>query len=212
MQSLDPCGPNLAGELVAAAAAAAREGRRWTAAVSPSAVDAGTAAALAAAGGFGPNAHLFVADTRFDAGGRDAAEVRALLNALPLERQRIHLDVAGIADPWRAAAAYEQELRAFFGLAVGDLPRFDVVVLRIATCGNLAGLADDSSALGETSRIAAVNRTTGGGRFVTLTPPVIASACRVLVAACPESAARRPARGIPGRLVDAPNATLLVQQ
>lgn len=201
---------SIVGEIAAAAAAAAAAGRRCAIAVSPSVLDEAVVAALAAQGEFRHPVHVFLADTRFDAGGRDPAEARALLRALPVPRGQLHADVADLADPARAAAAYEQELRAFFGLAVGGLPRFDAVVLRIARCGNLPGLHGGSEALDETSRIVAVNRAQDGARFVTLTPPVIRSAGRVLVAACPESAARRPSQGVAGRLIAAPNATLLL--
>ncbi len=213
MRPMQPDGntrERIVGEIAGAAAAAAAAGRRCAIALSPSVLDAEVLAALAPQAGSWHAVHVFLADTRFDAGGRDPADVQAMLRALPVPRAQLHVDVADHADPARAAAAYEQELRAFFGLVVGALPRFDAVVLRMAPCGNLPGLAGGSDALDETSRLATVNRAPGGARFVTLTPPVIRHAARVLVAACPESAARRPSQGVDGGLIAAANTTLIV--
>lgn len=154
---------------------------------------------------------MFLADTRFDACGGATAEMRELLERLPLRRSQLHLDVADYGDPERAAAAYEQELRAFFGLSIGDLPVFDMVVLRLAASGDVAGLASESHALDETSRLAVANRPRAGGRrFVTLTPPVIQRAGRVFVTHCRSAAIARDTAGIPGRLLSAPNVTLLL--
>lgn len=203
-------GRGVAEEILRAAGTAAALGRPFVIAVSPSAVTPAAVDVLARDGRIGLNTHVFLADTRFDACGSGAAGIRSLLESLPIPRGRLHLDVADSADPVRAAAAYEQELRAFFGLAVGDLPRFDAVVLHMEPCGELASLSARGRAMNETCRLAVAERVRDGvERFVTLTPPVIQRAGRVFVTACAESMRQRPAHGMPGRLVGAPNVTLL---
>ncbi len=202
----------VAEELLRAADRAAALGRQFVIAVSPSAVTPEVVSILAADARLGASTHVFLADTRFDACGSCPGSVRELLETLPVPRSQLHLDVADNVDPVRAAAAYEQELRAFFGLAVGDLPRFDAVVLHLQPCGELAGLFAAGRAMSETSRLAIADRPVdGGARFVTLTPPVIQRAGRVFVTACAESVRQRSSQGMPGRLVGAPNVTLLVQ-
>ena len=202
----------VAEELLRAAAAATELGRPFVIAVSPSAVTQEAVAILAADARFGANTHVFLADTRFEACDGCPGTLRALLEMLPVPRSQLHLDVADNADPVRAAAAYEQELRAFFGLSVGDLPLFDAVVLHLEPCGEIAGLSAAGRAMSETSRLAIADRAVdGGARFVTLTPPVIQRAGRVFLTGCKESVRLRPSYGMPGRLVGAPNVTLLVQ-
>jgi hypothetical protein len=72
----------------------------------------------------------------------------------------------------RAAAAYEQQLRAVFALGPRDVPRLDAVVLRP---GALAELPD------ETGRLAVVTWSPSRRRrYVTLTPEVIHNAAVVI--------------------------------
>jgi 6-phosphogluconolactonase/glucosamine-6-phosphate isomerase/deaminase len=203
---------NVAEEILQASSDSATMGRPFVIAVSPSVLTPAVVALLAADGRLGAHTHVFLADTQFEACDDCPASIRALLETLPLPRAQLHLDVADSSDPMRAAAAYEQELRAFFGLAVGDLPRFDAIVLRLQPCGALSGLNAAGHAISETSRLVISERAaSGGARFVTLTPPVIQRAGRVFVTGCAESVRQRPSYGMPGRLMGAPNVTLLVQ-
>lgn len=177
MQTRTATAEEVATEIAQAAATAAAWGRRFTVAISPAAATPDVARALVRG-----NVHVFLADTRFDACGGCAAEVRALLGQLP--RGNLHFDVADHADTVRAACAYEQELRAFFGLAVGDLPRFDAIVLQAAPDGGTSGVPARSRAVEETCRLAVSNRASAGSaQFVTLTPPVIQHAGRLFVTA-----------------------------
>jgi 6-phosphogluconolactonase/glucosamine-6-phosphate isomerase/deaminase len=198
----------IASRILGAAGHAARAGKRFTLAVSPAAITAQAVEALVLARPVLGDFHVFLADTRFEGSGHTAASLRALLERLPLRPGQLHLDVADHGDPERAASAYEQELRAFFGLAIGALPRFSGIVLQLAG-GGVASLLSNSPALGETSRLATPNRS-GGERFVTLTPPVIQNAASVFVMADAKSAAERSACAMTGRLLDASNVTLLV--
>jgi 6-phosphogluconolactonase len=199
----------IAGRILGAAGRSARTGRRFTLAVSPAAITAQAVEALVLARPVLGDFHVFLADTRFEGSGHTAASLRALLERLPLRPGQLHLDVADHGDPERAARAYEQELRAFFGLSIGALPRFDGIVLQLAVGGEVASLLSNSPALGETSRLAMPNRS-GGERFVTLTPPVIQNAAGVFVMADAKAAAAGHACAMTGRLLEASNVTLLV--
>jgi hypothetical protein len=185
MKSRIETGGEVAAQIAQAAGTAAACGRRFVFAISPAAITQQAIDLLAQDERIRSTAHVFLADTRFGACGRSGAEVRAMLERLPVRRSHLHLDVADQGDYVLAAGAYEQELRAFFGLSIGDLPRFDAIVLQSESGGGTAGVPARSRAIEETCRLAIANRAReGGARFVTLTPPVIQCAGRLFVTSC----------------------------
>jgi 6-phosphogluconolactonase/glucosamine-6-phosphate isomerase/deaminase len=113
----------------------------------------------------------------------------------------LHLDIADGPNPLKAAA-YEQELRAFFGLRAGLLPRFDLVVLALGADGRLGGLLPRGRALDEIERLARADFDLERGQYVvTLTPPVIRNAASICVVApdgSSEAVSRRIAAGASG--------------
>jgi len=122
--------------------------------------------------------HLFLSDTCLAEG----VAARALVERLPVPAGALHLDVAEHANPLKAATAYEQELRGFFSLRAGALPRFDLVLVALGADGRLGGLAPGGHALDEIERLALADFDPDTGRyFVTLAPPVIRNAASVLV-------------------------------
>lgn len=162
----------------------ARDGR-FTVAISPDAltdpiVDA-LARAPSAAQAFWRETHVFWTDTCFSGCDAPRSRARALAGRLPLPATGLHLDVADRSDPLRAAEAYEQALRAFFGLRAGGIPRFDLIVLAIEDDGRIAGLRSGGRALDEIARLVVADFTPATGEcVVTLTPPVLARATAVL--------------------------------
>lgn len=81
-----------------------------------------------------------------------------------------------------AASAYEAMIRSYFGIEPGQFPRFDLVLLGLGTDAHIASLFPRTPALRERERIVVANpvpqlRTTR----ITLTPPVILLARKVLV-------------------------------
>lgn len=147
-------------------------GHRYRVAVSPAVLTPELLAELSGGERFWGEAQLFLADTLFEGCCPTPANSRARFDALGLRPGQLHADVADQSDPVRAAAAYEQQLRAVFALGPRDVPRFDAIVLRP---GALAELPD------ETGRLAVVTWSPARRRrYVTLTPAVIHNAALVL--------------------------------
>lgn len=123
-------------------------------------------------------ADIFLADTLF--GGEAACPSEASrIVCRAVRPEQLHFSVADERDAVRAAAAYEQELRAFFGLRPGELPTFDLIV---------SGPAASVQAAGESSRVAVARYAARTRRsYVTLTDPVLRLARRRIVV--PESVA-----------------------
>jgi 6-phosphogluconolactonase/glucosamine-6-phosphate isomerase/deaminase len=172
----------VAAHFAAAGRAALARNGRVAVAVSPAALAAPVVAALGAAPLAGERfwraTHLFLADTCF----AHATTPHALAARFPTPPGALHLEVAEHANPLTAAAAYEQELRGFFSLRAGALPRFDLAVLAFGADGRLGGLAPGGHALDEIERLALADFDPRTSRyFVTLTPPVIRNAARLLV-------------------------------
>ena len=175
---------------VAQALAAGRaRGGRVSVALSPGALSPAVIAALPRDPALWANAAVFLADTRLACAASCPAGLRAALCDLPLRAAQLHFDVADQCDALRAARAYEQELRAWFGLGTGDLPRFDLVITRLAPDGRVGGLHAGGEALDEVSRLAVAARA-GGRSYLTLTPPVLQAAHSLLVLEAEPAAAQ----------------------
>jgi len=110
-----------------------------------------------------------------------AMTVRTLLSKLVLKPSQVHR-VLGEQPPAEAARVYEAELRSHFGLGDGEFPRFDVVLLGLGENSHTASLFPGSAALDESERLAlAVDVDDPIQRHrVTVTPPVINNASRVM--------------------------------
>ncbi len=147
--------------------------------------------------------HLFLSDSD------GAGAPRALARRLPVSPSGLHLEIAEAPNPLKAAA-YEQELRAFFGLHAGRLPRFDLLVLALGPDGRLGGLLPGGRALDEIERLARADFDLERGRYiVTLTPPVIRNAASICVTA-PVGSSGAAARCIAASARDAARSPLEV--
>ena len=173
----------LAARFAAAGRAALARSGRFAVAISPAVLTGPIVEALGAglAGErFWRATHLFLTDTYLAEG----IAARSGVQRLPVPAGALHVEVAEHANPLTAATAYEQELRGFFSLRAGALPRFDLVLVALGADGRLGGLAPGGHALDEIERLALADFDPDTGRyFVTLTPPVIRNAARVLVVA-----------------------------
>ncbi|HEY0515169.1 MAG TPA: 6-phosphogluconolactonase [Thermoanaerobaculia bacterium] len=129
--------------------------------------------------------HFFWGDERHvppdhpDSNFRMARE--AMLDAVPVPPGNVHRVPAEEPDAQRAAAAYESTLRAFFQVAVGEWPGFDLVLLGLGPEGHTASLFPGSPAIAERQRLVLAPWVEAQHTFrVTLTPPVLNHARRAM--------------------------------
>ncbi len=129
--------------------------------------------------------HFFWGDERHvppdhpDSNFRMARE--AMLDAVPVPPDNIHRVPAEDPDAQRAAAEYEATLRAFFALAAGEWPRFDLIQLGLGKDGHTASLFPGGDAVHERERLVVAPWVEAQQTFrITLTPPVLNHARRAM--------------------------------
>ncbi|MGB9075172.1 MAG: 6-phosphogluconolactonase [Terriglobales bacterium] len=105
----------------------------------------------------------------------------ALLAKIPIPAENVHRVRAENPDAAAAALEYEEELRHFFELEPGELPRFDLILLGLGPEGHTASLFPDSEALKEQSRLVVANWVEKlNANRITFTLPVLNRAAEVM--------------------------------
>jgi len=126
---------------------------------------------------FGDERH--VAPDHKDSNFRMANE--AMLAHVPIKPEQIHRIKAEYPDADRAAMEYEQDLRASFKLATGQLPRFDLFLVGMGDEGHALSLFPGTKALHDNGRLVMRNWV---GKFytdrITMTAPVANNAALVV--------------------------------
>ncbi len=124
--------------------------------------------------------YLFWGDERCVGPGNEESNFGAAYNALisraGVPRENVHR-MRGEIEPARAAVEYEREIRGFF-LAYGQegTPEFDLVLLGLGADGHTLSLFPGSPALAEQDRLVVDVVAPGGGRRITMTPPLVNNA------------------------------------
>jgi len=104
-----------------------------------------------------------------------------LLSRIPVPQKNIHRIESENPDAGKAAEKYEEELRAFFKIEKGQLPRFDCVLLGFGADGHIASLFPGTEAMREESRLVVANWVKKFQTYrITLTLPVLNNADFVL--------------------------------
>src|SRR5215467_910290 len=126
---------------------------------------------------FGDERHVPPDDA--DSNFRMASET--MLAKAPVDSNQVHRIKGEIASAAVAAEEYERDLCSSFRLKEGQLPRFDLVLLGMGPEGHTASLFPGTKALKEERRIVVSNWV---GKLytdrITLTPPVLNNAARVV--------------------------------
>jgi len=114
----------------------------------------------------------------------------AMLSKVPIPSANIHRIKGEYPDAEQVAREYEQTLREFFHLPVGQYPRFDLVFLGLGPDAHTASLFPGTQALHEQRRLVVANWV---GKFyaerITMTAPVLNNAtCIVFLVSGEEKA------------------------
>ena len=129
--------------------------------------------------------HFFWVDERFVPFSHKDSNYRLLydnlLRKISIPTENIHPVKTHLPSPQVSAKDYEEEIKTFFGLSEGILPRFDLILLGIGEDGHTASLFPDSKILQESKHLVAPVMDTEHVHYrITLTLPVINSSENVV--------------------------------
>ncbi|MBF2078495.1 MAG: 6-phosphogluconolactonase [Synechococcales cyanobacterium T60_A2020_003] len=127
--------------------------------------------------------HVFWGDERYvppdHPDSNEGMARTAWLDQVPMPPENLHPMPTGLADPAIAAAQHDQEIRTFFQVAPGDIPRFDVILLGMGDDAHTASLFPNTEALQVCDRLVTLGNKSGQPRL-TFTIPLINQARCVL--------------------------------
>ncbi|MBI2821307.1 MAG: 6-phosphogluconolactonase [Acidobacteria bacterium] len=129
--------------------------------------------------------YLFWGDERFVPPDHQDSNYRmvkeALLSKVPVPVENIHPVSTDRESPEHAATEYEQTIREFFNISLGQFPQFDLVLLGLGTDGHTASLFPGTAVLSERRRlVAALYVDKPQPHRLTLTVPVFNHAANVI--------------------------------
>jgi 6-phosphogluconolactonase len=105
----------------------------------------------------------------------------AMLAKVSVPPANVHRIKSEYPEASHAADEYEQTLREFFGLATGQFPRFDLLLLGMGPDGHTASLFPGTAALHEQTRLAVANWVDKFNAYrITLTLPVLNNAANII--------------------------------
>jgi len=129
--------------------------------------------------------HFFWGDERHvppdhpDSNYRMAHE--ALLSKVLVPAANVQRIKSEYPEAHRAADEYDQRLREFFAVTVGHFPQFDLLLLGMGPDGHTASLFPGTAALHERTRLVVANCVEKFSTDrITLTPPVLNNAARII--------------------------------
>ncbi len=127
--------------------------------------------------------HVFWGDERYvpvsDPQSNEGMTRKAWLDHVAIPEANIHGIPTDDDDPAIAAAKYAQEIQDFFGIAAGEIPQFDVLLLGMGDDGHTASLFPHTPALKVSERLVTVGDKDGQAR-ITMTLPLINNAKEII--------------------------------
>jgi 6-phosphogluconolactonase len=133
-----------------------------------------------------PAVHVFWGDERHVPPTDDDSNFRmaheALVGRVPIPDRQVHRILAEGPDAETVAREYEDTIRAVFGLAGGEWPLFDLILLGMGEDGHTASLFPGSPAVHETGRLVVAPFVEKLAAWrISMTPPVFAHAREIAV-------------------------------
>ncbi len=140
--------------------------------------------------------HIFWVDERYVPPDAEESNYKlaadAFLDKVSIPPANVHRIPTEYEDISEAARAYERTIRTVFGLEKGEVPEFDLIVLGMGADGHTGSLFPNSYATFDTHDLACVVYVLNGTtkNRITLTPPVLLAARRLVVLVCGAEKAR----------------------